>query len=65
MMVIDNEYKIGQVVYLKTDNDQIPRIVTRIFVSISELMYELSCGTVHTEHWGFEMLPEKDLITTL
>lgn len=64
-MVIDNKFRIGEIVYLKTDNDQLPRIVTRILVSVGEIMYEVSGGTSHTDCWEFELSTEKDLIATL
>ena len=35
MMIIDNKFDLGKIVYLKTDKDQIRRIVTAIQSSLS------------------------------
>jgi hypothetical protein len=45
MMIIDNKIELGSIVYLKTDKDQLPRIVVRISISINGIMYELACGS--------------------
>ena len=63
MMIIDNIYEIGQVVYLKTDTDQIPRIVISISVyKGGELLYKVASGTQTSEHYEFELSKERELI---
>ena len=45
-MVIDVKHKIGSIVYLLTDEDQLKRVVTEILVrSGNYTLYELSCGS--------------------
>lgn len=45
MMVIDEKFKIGQIVYLKTDPDQYARIVTGINITPLGLTYLVSMGS--------------------
>lgn len=54
-MEIDNKFDIEQVVYLKTDIEQTPRLVTAIEVSKSSLVYKLSCGASSSWHSDFEI----------
>ena len=62
-MIIDNIYEIGQVVYLKTDTDQIPRIVISISVyKGGELLYKVASGTSTSEHYEFELSKEKEFV---
>lgn len=45
MMVVDDKYPIGSVVYLSTDPEQHQRLVTGIMIrSGSYVQYELSIG---------------------
>jgi len=62
-MVIKNEYDLGQTVYLKTDTEQLPRIVYGIEIRIGgSLTYNVSCGTEISEHYGIELAKEKDAL---
>lgn len=61
-MTIDNRFNLKQTVYLKTDTDQKPRIVTGILVKPSDLLYELSCGADNSNHFDFEISKEKDVL---
>ena len=59
-MKIDNKYDIGQTVYLKTDKDQLERIITSIQISYNNLLYRLSCVDTETWHYDFELSDEKN-----
>lgn len=60
-MIINNEFEIGQIVFLKTDKDQEPRIIISIEVfAAGELLYSLKCGIATSSHYGFEMSNEID-----
>lgn len=61
-MVIDNKFNFGDVVYLATDIDQNPRIVTRIVISKESLIYELSCGERISSHYDIEITSEKNVL---
>lgn len=61
-MIIDNKFDLKQIVYLKTDKDQLPRIVVRIQIGLMGLLYCLNQGTLESWHYDFEMTEEKDLL---
>jgi len=63
-MLIDNKLEISQEVYLKTDKDQLPRLVTSIQIKPSLLMYELSCGSSASWHYEFEITTEANVLIT-
>lgn len=59
MMVIDNKFSIGQIVWLKTDTEQLQRIVTAIKIcGDNSFFYELSCGKECSDHYDFEISDE-------
>lgn len=60
MMVIENKYRLEQIVYLKTDIDQLQRIVTAISARQGSIIYELSCGDKTSSHYDFEMSEEEN-----
>lgn len=62
MMIIDPKYRIGQIVYLKTDEDQRERMVYCYRVYLNDLVYELTCSTSTSIHYGFEINGEKDIV---
>jgi hypothetical protein len=59
-MKINNQFAIGDVVYLKTDTEQKPRIITAIKITQSNLSYEVTHCTYATWHYDFEMSQTKD-----
>ena len=65
MMLIDNKYNIGDTVYLVTDNEQLLRIVTCLYVRENNILYELSCGTYTSTHYSYEMSNEKNILTSI
>ena len=57
------EFKIGQTVYLKTDKEQSPRVVTGISLKPSNsVIYCLSQNITETWHYGFEISDEKNIL---
>lgn len=62
MMLISNKYEIGAMVYLKTDIDQLQRMVTSIIVRPHIIVYELSCGSTASEHYDFEITDEENVL---
>jgi hypothetical protein len=57
------DFRINQTVYLKTDKEQKPRLITGIslrpFLSVT---YGLTDVTVETWHYGFEINDERDIV---
>lgn len=62
--ILDNQYEIGETVYLKTDPDQIPRIVYCFLVFRNETLYKLACGVTSSDHYDFELSKEKSVLIT-
>lgn len=62
-MEINNKYELGDIVYLKTDEDQKQRMVTglRVFGK-NNILYCLSCGTIETNHYYFEISDSKNFV---
>ena len=56
------KYQIGETVYLKTDCEQLERIVIGISIYPIGVMYQLSCGIDQTWHYDIEMSPDRDII---
>lgn len=62
-IVIDNRHEIGDTVFLKTDPEQLSRIVISFKVfSEGELLYELVQGTTTSFHFGFEITTERNIL---
>ena len=60
-MVEKFKFKLGETVYLKTDDEQLPRIITQISISGGSMSncivtYELSQGSESSEHYSSEIL---------
>jgi len=63
MMVLDNEFDFGDIVYLKTDKEQCPRIVICILsYKAGELVYKVVCGTLESNHYPFELSKEINVL---
>ena len=63
-MVIDNKYNFGDIVYLKTDKEQLPRMVVRFSVYPERVSYCIASGTLESWHDSFELSYEKDIVLT-
>ena len=64
MMLVDSKYKIGGVVYLKTDIDQRKRLVTGINIRSAGIVYLLSCGVEESYHYDFEITEDVNVLIT-
>lgn len=60
--VLNNKFEIGDTVYLKTDPDQLPRIVFCFEVTASETLYKLACGVGNSVHYDFEISVTKNVL---
>lgn len=64
-MFIENKFRLEQTAYLKTDKDQLPRLVTGIRLRPGDtILYDLSSGATESVHYEFEVDGEADLILT-
>ena len=64
-MKINNEFEFGDIVYLKTDTDQRPRIVMAMEIYLGgEILYKVGCGTIHSYHYAMELSKDRDILMT-
>lgn len=63
-MLVKNEHNYGDVVYLKTDEEQLPRLVTGFTVRDGQSVhtYELTCGTDVSDHYPIEITKDKNIL---
>lgn len=61
--LIENKFDFGEIVYLKTDKDQLPRIIYCMKCYQNEIIYELACGTTVSSHYEFEISTEINVLT--
>jgi hypothetical protein len=59
-MIIENKFNIGNIVYLRTDEDQSERIITEMFINQTGIRYGTVCGTTESFHSDFEISYEKN-----
>ena len=53
------EYNFGDIVYLKTDPEQKPRMVVRIILTPEVNYFVLACGTEESTHHVMEISPDR------
>ena len=56
------KFSIGQTVYLRTDADQLERLVTGINIRPNVISYALTNGTNESYHYDFEITLDRDII---
>ncbi len=56
------KFRIGQTVYLRTDADQLERLVTGINIRPGGISYALASGTNESYHYDFEITLDRDII---
>lgn len=64
-MFIDSLYDYGDIVFLKTDPDQLERIVCKLICQPGNICYGLSMGSTFSEHYDFEISAQKNLMKEL
>ena len=58
----ESEFDFGDIVFLKTDPDQLERQITGYIMRPNSIAYELSCGVETSIHYGFEISREIDIL---
>lgn len=59
MMMIDEKFQLGQVVYVKTDIEQSPGMVTAINIRPGHVTYLVTTGDSSVCFYDFELSAEK------
>lgn len=63
MTLIDLKFKIGEIVYLRTDDLQRKRIVTGFLITIKEIMYQIAYDDYDPKYfYDFELSREKEIL---
>jgi len=60
--MIEIKFDIGHIVFLKTDIDQLERIVTGISIRPDGVSYILVNGTTESYHYDFEINEKRDIV---
>lgn len=63
-MNITTKFDFGDIVYLKTDPDQLERIVTGFSIKLNSICYNLNHATTESWHWDFEITKDRDILKT-
>ena len=64
-MVINNKFNIGDTVYIKTDVEQSPGIITCIQVNPGDILYAVSRDSRNANFYDFELSYDKDILITI
>ena len=65
-MNILTQFDIKQTVYVRTDPEQLERIITEINIKPNNLiLYEASCNNYATWFYDFELSSEKNVLKTM
>lgn len=64
MMIIDNKFDIGDLVYCITDKEQQPRLITVIQITQSGLKYFADHGPDGNYYYDFQLSLDKNIMLT-
>ena len=62
MIVIQNEFNIGEIVYLITDVEQSKRIVLGFLYEDGTILYKIACVSIISYNRNIEISREKTII---
>lgn len=63
MITINNQFELGQIVYLKTDPEQLQRMVVGITVNPgNSLFYRVAFEEDASSHYEIELSADKDIM---
>lgn len=58
-MTIENDFNISDIVYLKHDFEQLPRMIIEIRIRMYDIIYEVQSGVEISAHHDFEISKTK------
>lgn len=61
-MTITIPHDFGDIVFLKTDPEQLERMVCKVTVYKGSILYGLAMGSNLSEHYDYEFSSQKDLM---
>lgn len=59
-MTIKTKFNFGDIVYLKTDPEQYPRMVVGVSVRPTSMTYMLALGSTESFHYEIEISRQRD-----
>jgi SNF family Na+-dependent transporter len=66
MATHNSTYTLGDILYLKTDPEQLERMCTQVsFKGSGSVVYSLSVGHQESDHYDIEISSKKDLMKEL
>ena len=66
IITVDVPYDFGQILYLKTDSEQKPRMAIGVkYCADQGILIEVQCGTETTWHYPIEISTSKDVILSM
>lgn len=60
-MAITLPHDFGDIVYLKTDPEQLERMIAAAIITPGVTIWEITCGTQVGRHYEFEFSTQKDI----
>ena len=60
-LTIENDFNIKDVVFLKHDIEQHPRMITAIIIQENGIMYECISGMEVSNHYSWELQTQKNI----
>lgn len=65
-MIVDNIFEIGETVYIKTDNEQKPRVITGLIIRpAGHIVYYCGCGVDESCHYAIELSKDENILTKI
>lgn len=61
-MTIENAFDLEEVVYVKTDKEQLPRLIVGMWVTKGDIKYQVSVNNTTNYFYDFELSKEKDFL---
>jgi hypothetical protein len=58
-LTVENDFNIEEIVYLKHDAEQLPRMVNAIIINKHHIQYELISGVQVSTHNSYELSKDK------
>lgn len=66
MIIIDNKFNIGDIVYIITDKEQKERMIIRFTINPGNIIvYEVNNGTEGSDHYEIELTNEVNILTKI
>ncbi|WP_421977850.1 hypothetical protein [Roseivirga seohaensis] len=62
IQVLGAEFSLGQTVYLKTDDEQKPRMISGMMIRPGSIQYAVNSGATESWHYDIEISVDRDIL---